>query len=121
MYYAVPNSKLAIRIWSGGMESYGQYCLDLFHVTDRIAVNTPKGFSISHVSNPGVFTFGDRLVSWEAAMKVKHLNDGEEKYSAPEGSSLVLTRPHEQPFYFQLPVRSVPQAVVYARPSAFLP
>jgi len=103
------------------MERFGQYCLDFFHVKDHIAVNTPEGFKISHVPIPGVFMFGGPLISWEAAMKVKHLNDGAEKYSVPEGSSLVLTRPGEEPFYFQLPVRSVPQTVVYAQPSGSLP
>jgi len=121
MYYTVPNSELAIRIWSGGLESYGQYCIDFFHVRKRIAVNTPRHFAISHALNPGVFTFGGKLVSWEEAMKVGRLNDGQEKYSAPEGASLVLTRPSEPPFYFQLPIRSVPQTVVYAQPSASLP
>jgi len=121
MYYTVPNSQLAIRIWSGGLERFGQYCIDIFHAVDHIAMNTPKDFTISHAPNPGVFTFGDQLVSWEVAMKVKHLNDGAEKYSAPEGSSLVLTRPDEEPFYFRLPVRSVPQTMVYAQPSTSLP
>ncbi|KAL6300692.1 hypothetical protein BKA93DRAFT_707929, partial [Sparassis latifolia] len=89
-----PKSPLAIRIWSGSMEQYGQYCLDFYHVDKRIPVNTPDGYEISPVSHPGVYAFGGKLVSWETAMRVgrRSLRPGAWKYSAPEGSRLVLTR-----------------------------
>ncbi|KIY51938.1 hypothetical protein FISHEDRAFT_56394 [Fistulina hepatica ATCC 64428] len=122
LYFKIPNSALAIRIWSGGMEQYGQYCLDFFHVADGIPVNTPDGYKISHVPHPGVFTFGGALVSWETAMHMdcQRVPQGTEKYSTPEGSRLMLIRPGEEPFYFQIPLRAV-QQVEFAQPVAVLP
>lgn len=105
------------------MEKYGQYCLNFFHAGDRIAVNTPDRYEIVHVPRPGVFTFGGKLVSWEKALgKDQHMPAGTEKYSVPEGSRLVLVRPGEDPFYFQVPLRPAQQQrVEYAQPVAALP
>lgn len=98
------------------MRQYGQYCLDLFDTVQQAAVNMPQDYAICHVPHPGVFTFGGKLVSWEESTGVVNLRPGMEKFSAPEGSRLVLARPGKEHFYFQLPARPVAQNVVFALP-----
>ncbi|ETW75135.1 hypothetical protein HETIRDRAFT_455821 [Heterobasidion irregulare TC 32-1] len=100
-------------------QRHGQYCLDFFHAP----VNTPDRYEIVHVPHPGVFTFRGRLVSWEKALgKDQHMPPGTDRYSVPEGSQLVVVRPGEDPFYFQVPLRPAQQQrVEYAQPVAALP
>ncbi|TFY75847.1 hypothetical protein EWM64_g8164 [Hericium alpestre] len=43
-YYTVPDSNLSIRIWSGGLATFGQYCLDFYDRGKKEAVNTPDGY-----------------------------------------------------------------------------
>ncbi|KIO11332.1 hypothetical protein M404DRAFT_995008, partial [Pisolithus tinctorius Marx 270] len=104
-YYPIRNSPLVIRIWDGGMEQYGQYCLDFFDPVNDIAVNAPDDYKIWHNPYHGQFTYGEQLVSWEAAMHVTKVPAGEEKYGVQEGSSLVLTRSNATPLSFQIPCR----------------
>lgn len=122
MYYDIPNSPLAIRIWSGGLERYGQYFLDLFDVRSGISVNTPDDYTIVNVPIPGAFTFGGQLVSCETAYGVKRdeLRPGAEKYSVPEGSRLAVIRRGQEPFYFQIPTRSI-EGIAFAGPRPAIP
>jgi len=69
------------------------YCLDFFDVVERAPVNTPNGYVISYYPHPGVFTFSGGLVSWETAAGMDRISADMEKYSTPEGSQLVRTRP----------------------------
>lgn len=97
-----------IRIWSGGLEDYGQYCLDFFDERSNIAVNTPDSYTLAYVPFPGVYTFGGTIVSWEAAWGVRkeELRPQQEKYSVPEGARIALMREGHRPFYFLVPTRS---------------
>ncbi|KIO00702.1 hypothetical protein M404DRAFT_1003715 [Pisolithus tinctorius Marx 270] len=121
-HYPIPNSPLVIRIWDSGMEQYGQYCFDFFDLVNDIAVNAPDDYKIWHIPYPGQLTYGEHLVSWEAAMHVTTVPVGEEKYSAQEGSWLVLTRSNATPLGFQIPFR--PRSMVrmdFAEPHAAIP
>ncbi|KAL4079249.1 hypothetical protein J3A83DRAFT_4085557, partial [Scleroderma citrinum] len=121
LYCRIPNSNLAIRIWAGGLERYGLYCFDFFDVVERVPVNTPDGYVISYCPHPGVYSFKGKLVSWETAMKVDRVPAGMEKYSAPEGSRLVLTCPGKEPYYFEIPRRPFLPRVVFAQPQLGIP
>jgi len=121
LYCRIPDSTLTIRIWSGGMEQYGTYCLDFFDVVERTPVNTPDGYVISYHPHPGVFTFSRELVSWEAAAGIDRISAGMEKYSAPEGSQLVLMRPGKVPYYFQIPRRPSGNGIEFVQPQASVP
>ncbi|KIJ60070.1 hypothetical protein HYDPIDRAFT_32645 [Hydnomerulius pinastri MD-312] len=120
-HFNIPDSDLAIRIWSGGMERHRQYCLDFFDTCRRCAVDTPDGYEILFLSD--VYMPGEKLVTWETAMDVapEDLLPGAEKYSVTEGSELVLKRPGRDDFLFQIPVRPNPQGYVFAQPVPFHP
>lgn len=120
-YFTIPNSRLAIRIWSGGMERYKQYCLDFFDVDERVAVNAPDDFVIAYYSASGVVTPETRLMSWERAWKIEQPRAGQEKYSVFEGARLMLIRPGNEPFYLQLPTRTTQQKVVFNQAETSLP
>ncbi|KAI6008746.1 hypothetical protein F5J12DRAFT_825301 [Pisolithus orientalis] len=112
-HYPFPNSPLVIRIWDGGMAQYGQYCLDFFDLVNDIAVNAPDDYKIWHIPYPGQLTYGEQLVSWEAAMHARRST------SVQEGSWLVLTRSNATPLGFQIPFR--PRSMVrmdFAEPHA---
>lgn len=119
MYYDIPNSPLVIRIWSGGVDAYGQYCLDFFHLRKNVAVNTPDNYKMVYVPFPGVYTFGGELVSWEAAWGVRkeELRPEQERYSVPEGSRLALLRDGHDPFLFLIPTR-IREAMCFTEPRA---
>lgn len=94
------------------MEDIGQYCFDFFHVRDGIAVNTPDNYKISQLpvpAIPGTMMFGGQVQPWEISFGINRedIRPGEEKYSAPEGSRLVLLRDGEEPFYFKIPTREL--------------
>ena len=109
LYCRIPDSRvLAIRIWSDGMEQYGLYCFDFFDVVERTAMNTPNGHA--HL---GMFAFSKELVSWETAVGLDRIPAGTEKYSTPEGSRLVLSRPGKMPYYFEIPPRLSGHGVVF--------
>lgn len=93
-HYPIPNSPLVIRIWDGGMEQYGQYCLDFFDPVNDIAVNGPDDYKIWHNPYPGQLTYGEQLVSWEAAMHVTTVPAGEERFLADEDQWLGWTLPN---------------------------
>jgi len=122
LYYRIPDSIIAIRMWDGGMEQYGLYCLDFFDIVKRTPVNTPNGYAISYYL-PSVSSSRE-LVSWEAAARMDPIPAGTEKYSAAEGSRLVLTRPGKMPYYFQIPRRPSVHGyggVVFVQPQAGVP
>ncbi|KAH7905844.1 hypothetical protein BJ138DRAFT_1094777 [Hygrophoropsis aurantiaca] len=102
----VPNSMVAIRIWSGNMENCGLYCLDFVNVDTHTPLNAPDGYDIWHVYHPGtnVARRWWKLVTLNIAFGVPS-KAGEEHYMVPEGSRLQLLRPDETPFYFEIPKR----------------
>ncbi|KAI6106666.1 ubiquitin-related domain-containing protein [Pisolithus croceorrhizus] len=102
LFIQLPNSQYALRIWSGGLQQLRHYCFDFYNVTSRVPANTPEGFELWGVRRPGTYSYGGQIKSWEAAFGLSDILPGEEKYSAPEGSRIVLRRPGEDPFYFQL-------------------
>ncbi|KAF8555961.1 hypothetical protein OG21DRAFT_1564282, partial [Imleria badia] len=114
--YAIPHSNLAIRIWQGGMQPYEQFCLDFFDTKQCVPVNTPVDFELWDIPRPGVFSYGGKLISWEAAFHNEYIPAGEEKYSVPEGSHIALKRPGEETFLFQIPFYST----MFACPQAAL-
>ncbi|KAI0310445.1 hypothetical protein OF83DRAFT_1252624 [Amylostereum chailletii] len=68
-FFPIPNSHLYIRIWSGGMDRYGQYCLDYFDPATNTPGKAPEGHQIWPISRPGVFSFAGALQSWEASFE----------------------------------------------------
>lgn len=120
-YFKIPDCPFAIRIWSGGMEEFGHYFIDFFHINSHTAVNTPDGFKITSAYTPGTIIFGGDLVSWEVAMGINQVDlmPGTEKFCVPEGARLMLIRPQEEAFHFQIPVRPV-WSTGFAKPQAEL-
>ena len=123
LYCRIPDSILAIRIWSGGMERHRQYCFDFFDVVERVAMNTPYGYVISSYPTPGVFAHPGVQKSWEIAWgwDRDRIPAGTEKYCAIEGSRFVLTRPDKMPYYFEIPRRPSGDGLVFAQPQPGVP
>ena len=112
-------------MWAGGMDYWGQFCLDFFDVRRRVPVNLPAGHALhlaATIMPPGVglgyplpghlvranveaVPKGDPLRSWERNMGMDSIPDGEEKWSIPEGTYLTLTREGHPDFTFQMPAR----------------
>ena len=125
----VPNSPYVLRMWEGGMTYYGHFCLDFYDTDRKAPVNLPAGHGlypggpsmppIGFASGPGQYLpwpkgvrdgMNSRLKvpafgSWERNMGMHSFPEGEEKWSFPEGSSLVLKRDGHPDFMFQVPVR----------------
>ena len=116
-YFQIPDSILAIRIWPGGMQRFGGYCLDFFDVVERIPVNTPDGYVISYYPH---VTPKSTLVTWERAAGVYRVRPGMEKYSIEEGALLMLTRPGKEPYCFQIPRRPTQAVPGFAQPQSNL-
>ncbi|TBU54012.1 hypothetical protein BD310DRAFT_989850 [Dichomitus squalens] len=114
----IPDSDYTIRMWNGGMEAYNQFCLDFYDHRCDVPVNLPPGFSLgpSPVNMQGVFGMAGPLVSWEQAMGIRSADipAGEEKWSVPEGTYLVVRRADRpgQDFTFAVPRRQTPQAEI---------
>lgn len=109
MYYDIPDSGLTIRIWDGGMNHLGHYCLDFFDPRGNgKAVNTPRAWKITYVPTPGNPMPGGQVVPWERAFGVSRRDTppGEERHSVREGSRLALLRDGHEPVYFQIPTRA---------------
>ncbi|TBU58117.1 hypothetical protein BD310DRAFT_820040 [Dichomitus squalens] len=89
------DSDYTIRMWHGGMEAYIQFCLDFYDHSRDVPVNLPPGSRASPVHMQGVFGMAGPLVSWERAMGFSPADilAGEEKWSVPEGTNLVVRRP----------------------------
>ncbi|KAI0336573.1 hypothetical protein GY45DRAFT_1315975 [Cubamyces sp. BRFM 1775] len=112
----IPGTDLAIRMWDGGMDLYGQFCLDFFDVRRKVAVNLPKGYALwpAGTNAPGVFMMpmDGPLPSWEACYgyKPEAIPAGEEKWSVVAGSYITLQRSNrpEDNFTFAVPMRQVP-------------
>ena len=105
------------------MERHRQYCFDFFDVVERGAMNTPYGYVISSYPTPGVPAYPGELVSWEIAWgwERDRIPAGLEKYSAMEGSRLVLTRPGKMPYYFEIPRRPSGDGLVFAQAQPGVP
>ena len=111
----IPNTDLVIRMWDGGMEHYGQYCLDFYDTRRDTAVNLPQDFSLwpAGANMPGSFMMMMQgpLPSWETAIgsSTDRIPAGEEKWSVPAGSCITLkrsARPQDD-FTFAVPVRQL--------------
>ncbi|KAI6013566.1 hypothetical protein EDC04DRAFT_2757855 [Pisolithus marmoratus] len=119
LIFHIPNSQYAIRIWSGGMEQFRQFCLDFYDLATGNPVNTPYGFELWDVPRPGAYSFGGKLFTWEETFGLSNVPPGEEKYSVPEGSRLSLKRPGEPPFYFEIPAMPVENGIPFAHAVPF--
>lgn len=100
------------------MQQYGQYCLDFFDIGQHSAVNTPNDYRMWYIPYLGQLSYGEQLVSWEAAMKVETIPKGEERYSVQEGSRLVLIHSCADPYFFEIPCRPSAVRMVFAQPQA---
>lgn len=89
------------------MQQYGIYCLDLYDLSKRAAVNLPQGYKIYNVPSAVNGDRGTEVMSWEAAWGIgaKEIQPGQERFAVPEGSHLTLVRPRKPLFFFVLPTR----------------
>ncbi|PIL22963.1 hypothetical protein GSI_15660 [Ganoderma sinense ZZ0214-1] len=134
----VPDSPYCLRMWAGGMDYWGQFCLDFFDVERKVPVNLPLG----HALFPGMSSMPPGigaghplpahlahanmqpptsypLCSWERNMGMQSIPDGEEKWAIPEGMPVMLRRDGHPDFMFQMPRRQAP--VVLAQPQMGYP
>ncbi|KAH7889162.1 hypothetical protein F5I97DRAFT_1842083 [Phlebopus sp. FC_14] len=89
----IPDTRLAIRIWDGGMESYTQYFIDFFRLDKWIPVNAFDGYELHCVSTPGMMPMAaGRHHSSENTFGISstEIKPGEEKFCLPEGSRWCL-------------------------------
>jgi len=103
------------------MQYHAGYCLDLFDITKKIPVDTPDDFEFWHVSSPSC---GMKLCSLQKVFGVPawRIRPGDEKYTVLEGSRIVLVRPGNVPFYFEIPSRPMETGgVPFPQPQATLP
>ncbi|PIL34840.1 hypothetical protein GSI_02627 [Ganoderma sinense ZZ0214-1] len=127
----IPNSPYCLRMWTGGMDYWGQFCLDFFDTERKVPVNLPAGYAlypglssvppgaVGHALPPERAHLqpveeGEPLHSWERNMGMASIPEGEEKWSIPEGMHLMLRRRGLPDFMFQMPARRAP--VVFAQP-----
>ena len=99
------------------MEAYDHYLLDFIDTDSGIAINTPNGINLQHLSTLSVNIGGGQLISVETAMGVSRANLrwGVEKYCVPEGSLIELACQGEELFYFEIPRRPIP-GITLAQP-----
>ncbi|PIL22964.1 hypothetical protein GSI_15661 [Ganoderma sinense ZZ0214-1] len=134
----VPDSPYCLRMWAGGMDYWGQFCLDFFDIEHKAPVNLPAGYALyggasslppggavvhalpAHMAQANVRPpQGRPLGSWERNMGITPIPDGAEKWSIPEGMPLMLRRDGHPDFMFQMPRRQAP--VVFAQPQMGYP
>ncbi|PIL22965.1 hypothetical protein GSI_15662 [Ganoderma sinense ZZ0214-1] len=135
----VPDSPYVLRMWTGGMDYWGQFCLDFFDVERKVPVNLPAGYALYPAATtmpPGIgagHPFPARLAranvqplqrsyplgSWERNMGMTSIPDGEEKWAIPEGMPVMLRRDGHPDFTFQMPTR--PPAMVVVQPQRGIP
>jgi len=58
LYYPIPNTELALRVYSGGMETSKEFCFDFFDRALRGRVHTPAEIEVYNVDR------GLALYSW---------------------------------------------------------
>ena len=112
------------------MDYYGHFCLDFYDTERKTPVNLPAGYGFyaggapslppaAFSPLPGEYvpksvrarmnSRSPRCVpafgSWERNLGIHSFPEGEEKWSFPEGSRLVLKRNGHPDFMFQVPVR----------------
>lgn len=111
--FDIPDSHLSIRLWDGGLEAQGQYCLDFIDTRSGLAENSPRGWILHpHYPQYGLST-NEQLKSWEEAWKVSRENilPGEERFSIGQGAWCGLERPGvDEVFWFEVPVRRLPRS-----------
>ena len=122
-------------MWTGGMDYWGQFCLDFFDTERRVPVNLPAGYAlypglsslppgaVGHALPPERARLqrvqkGEPLGSWERNMGMTSIPEGEEKWSIPEGMYVALKRVRQEDFVFQMPTRQA--AVIVAQPQRSL-
>ncbi|EIW75162.1 hypothetical protein CONPUDRAFT_169573 [Coniophora puteana RWD-64-598 SS2] len=111
------NDSLVIRLWDGGLEDDGEFCLDIYDMSTKISINSSElGFSFNVAPKPGTLSVlcGGRLRSWEdnAGYTPERILPGEERFSALEGAYLALRQPNSDLFWFKVPMRNRPPAGV---------
>lgn len=116
------------------MGPYAQFCLDFYDTTRKIPVNLPPGYALYPATTtmpPGLgpgyppagfpipangppsAAMGGQLRSWERNLRMESFPEGEEKWSIPEGTYVMLRRRGHPDFTFQIPTR---QRIVAAQP-----
>ncbi|KIK57427.1 hypothetical protein GYMLUDRAFT_247064 [Collybiopsis luxurians FD-317 M1] len=101
----IPGSKYSIRLWDGGLEAQGQYCLDFIDTCTGKAINSPDRWVLHAKAPNGTLPYVAPLISWEEAWKVPkgEIPPGEERFSIMEGSMCGLERPECESFWFRVP------------------
>ncbi|KAI0824557.1 hypothetical protein BC628DRAFT_1322517, partial [Trametes gibbosa] len=107
----IPNSELAVRMWEGGMGTYGHFWLNFCHIARKASVNLPAEHSLHHATVlPAIPTL---LRSWERSMGMRSITEGEEKWAISEGTYITLKRTGHPDFVLRMPTK--PVAVVQPR------
>ncbi len=114
IHTVVLNDDLVIRIWDGGMEEFGQFCLDFVHRKTRTPVNLPPGYAIcsGRANMPGVFMSGaftsrGTLPSMEQCYGYTpdKIPPGAEKWAVPAGAYITVAKNGTEVVTFKVPVR----------------
>ncbi|RPD68225.1 hypothetical protein L226DRAFT_517439 [Lentinus tigrinus ALCF2SS1-7] len=113
----IPNSPLVFRIWEGGMDFYGHFCVDFYDPRRKVSVNLPRGTPCTPQASPPASDTCptlSRLLSLERSMGMDSFPEGEEKWMIPEGTYVTLRREGHPLFTFQMPNRR-PQTIAQPR------
>ncbi|KAJ6541886.1 hypothetical protein B0H19DRAFT_1175068 [Mycena capillaripes] len=119
LYFRIPNSHLAIRLFPGDLHPRNRVCFfDVFDTHTRSPVNSPPSFRFTTVQ-PEI-----RLQSVEevAGISREDIRPGEERFSVVEGTACRLRRGGALEFLFRIPVRSYPGMtdIGYTQPIPFI-
>ncbi len=114
VHTVILNEELVIRIWDGGMEEFGQFCLDFVDRKTRTPVNLPPGYAICSgranmpgVFMPGAFTSRGTLPSMEQCYGYTpdKIPPGAEKWAVPAGAYITVAKNGQEVVTFKVPVR----------------
>ncbi|KAI0760727.1 hypothetical protein C8Q74DRAFT_250929 [Fomes fomentarius] len=114
IHTVILNDEFVIRIWDGGMEEFGQFCLDFVDRKTRTPVNLPPGYGIGSaranmpgVFMPGAFTSRGQLPSMEQCYGYTpdKIPPGAEKWAVPAGAYITITKNGTEVVTFKVPVR----------------
>jgi len=106
---SIPQDHLCIRLFPGGTRpEAGMFFFDFYDARRQVAVNAPPGYAVTIVWPGGL---AGPITSVEATMGVTP-DEGLEKFAVVERVRCSLARPRQEPYLFDIPSRTRPEAGV---------
>ncbi|KAJ7883853.1 hypothetical protein B0H14DRAFT_2701164 [Mycena olivaceomarginata] len=105
MYFKPPQGPLVIRLFPGNAQpSSGLFFLDFYHLEQKRASNSPRGYHLYVLHEKGQM---ERLLPLEKIFNMPNpLPEGHERFAISEGSICSFSSPEVQRFTFRIPTRT---------------